>query len=249
MRIIIAEDYNDMSKKAANMLAAQIILKPDSVLGLATGSTPLETYRFLMKMYNDETISFDRVTSFNLDEYVGLSTENENSYHYYMEDNFFQFVNVPKENRHIPDGTAKDVDQECKDYEKKIRAHGGIDFQILGIGNNGHIGFNEPDLKFEAVTHQIDLDEETIKANARFFDSEEEVPKKAITMGVRTIMNARKVILLANGSNKAETIHKAIYGKIDPKLPASILQLHPDVTFILDKEAASMLVAEDLKDL
>jgi glucosamine-6-phosphate deaminase len=241
LRIIIADDYENMSKKAANMVAAQILLKPESVLGLATGSTPLETYQFLIKLYKDETISFDSVTTFNLDEYVGLSPSNVNSYHYYMEDSFFKFVNVKDENKHIPNGMAESIETECIDYEKKIHSHGGIDFQILGIGNNGHIGFNEPDLKFEAVTHQIDLDEETIKANSRFFASEEEVPKKAITMGVRTIMNARKVILLANGINKAETIYKAIYGKIDPNLPASILQLHPDVTFILDKEAASML--------
>jgi glucosamine-6-phosphate deaminase len=241
LRLIIANDYEDMSKKAANMVAAQILLKPNSVLGLATGSTPLMTYQFLIKLYRDETINFDEVTTFNLDEYVGIEPNNVNSYHYYMEDNFFKHVNVIKDNKYIPMGTALDVDMECREYEKRIHSKGGIDFQILGIGNNGHIGFNEPDLKFEAVTHPIDLDEETIKANSRFFSSEEEVPKKAITMGVKTIMNARKVILLANGLNKAETVYKSIFGKIDPALPASILQLHPDVTFILDKEAASLL--------
>lgn len=249
MRLIIAKNYEDMSKKAANMVAAQILLKPNSVLGLATGSTPLMTYQYLIKLYTDETISFNEVTTFNLDEYVGIKPNNENSYHYYMEDNFFKYVNIKDENKNIPSGTAADIDWECNEYEKKIHARGGIDFQILGIGNNGHIGFNEPDLKFEAVTHPINLDEETIKANARFFNSEEEVPKKAITMGVKTIMNARKVILLANGINKAETIYKSIYGKIDPALPASILQLHPDVTFILDEEAASLLVDKLTTDI
>lgn len=241
MRLIVTNTYEEMSKKAANMVAAQILLKPNSVLGLATGSTPLMTYKYLIKLFEDETIDFREVTTFNLDEYVGIDPQNINSYHYYMEDNFFRYVNIRRENRHIPTGTSIDLELEGKLYEKKIHLRGGIDFQILGIGNNGHIGFNEPDLKFEAVTHPIDLDDETIKANARFFASEEEVPKKAITMGVRTIMNARKVILLANGLNKAETIYKSIFGKIDPTLPASILQLHPDVTFILDKEAASLL--------
>lgn len=241
MRIIIANDYNDMSKKASNMVAAQILLKPNSVLGLATGSTPLKTYDYLVKLYNDETISFNEVVTFNLDEYVGISTQNINSYHYYMEDKFFKHIDIKSENTHIPNGKAQNIHSECIGYEKTIHSKGGIDFQILGIGNNGHIGFNEPDLKFEAVTHPIDLDDETIKANSRFFNSGEKVPKSAITMGVKTIMNARKVILLANGNGKAETIYKTIYGKIDPKLPASILQLHPDVTFILDKKSAALL--------
>lgn len=241
MRLIVVENYEAMSRKAANMVAAQILLKPESVLGLATGSTPLMTYQFLIKLYKDETINLEGIKTFNLDEYVGIPLQNENSYHYYMEDNFFRHVNIKPENIHIPDGNASDLEKECSLYEKKIKQCGGIDFQVLGIGNNGHIGFNEPDLKFEGVTHRIDLDDETIKANSRFFESEEQVPKMALTMGVRTIMNSRKVILLANGANKAETIYKAIYGKIDPHLPASILQLHPDVTFILDREAASRL--------
>ncbi|MDR3601375.1 MAG: glucosamine-6-phosphate deaminase [Desulfosporosinus sp.] len=241
MRIIKARDYNDMSKKAANMIAAQILLKPNSVLGLATGSTPIMTYKYLIKLFEDETISFSDVKTINLDEYIGLNKENANSYYFFMCNNFFNFINIKPENVHIPDGTAEDLEKVCSDYETMIQENNGIDLQILGIGNNGHIGFNEPDLKFEAVTHCINLDEETIKANSRFFENEEEVPKKAITMGVKTIMNARKIILLANGSGKAETIFKSLYGKIDPALPASILQLHPDVTFILDKEAAYLL--------
>ncbi len=238
MRVIIGKDYNDMSKKAANMVAAQILLKPNSVLGLATGSTPVMTYNYLIKLFNDETISFKDVVAVNLDEYIGLSKENPNSYRYFMNDIFFNHVDVKPENIYIPDGMAVDLERECQEYENLIRQNDGIDLQVLGIGNNGHIGFNEPDLKFEGVTHCIDLDEETIKANSRFFQKDDEVPKRAITMGVKTIMNARKIILLANGPEKAETIYKAINGKIDPALPASILQLHPDVTFILDKEAA-----------
>ena len=241
MRIIIARNYQDMSKKTANMVAAQILLKPNSVLGLATGSTPVMAYQYLIKLFQDETISFRDVVTVNLDEYIGLSEKNTNSYHFFMQDMFFNHIDIKPENIHIPNGMAGDLERECMDYENLIRQNCGIDLQILGIGNNGHIGFNEPDLKFEAVTHCIDLDEETIKANSRFFEKEEEVPRRAITMGVKTIMNARKIILLANGKGKAETIFKAIHGKIDPGLPASILQLHPDVTFILDEEAASTL--------
>lgn len=241
MRIIIADDYNDMSRKAANMIAAQILLKPDSVLGLATGSTPVMTYKYLIELYKNGTVSFDGVTTVNLDEYIGLDKDNPNSYHYFMHDNFFDHIDMKPWNIHIPDGMASDLERECAEYESRIEEHNGIDLQLLGIGNNGHIGFNEPDLKFEAVTHCIQLDEETIKANSRFFDTEEEVPKRAITMGIRTIMNSRKVILLASGKGKAEAVYKAIYGKIDPTLPASVLQLHPDVTFILDKAAASCL--------
>ncbi|MPW25610.1 glucosamine-6-phosphate deaminase [Alkalibaculum sp. M08DMB] len=238
MRIIIAKDYNDMSKKAANMVAAQILLKPNSVLGLATGSTPVMTYKYLIKLFQDETISFCHVVTVNLDEYIGLSKEHPNSYHFFMQDIFFNHVDIKLENIYIPDGMAMDLETECIEYENKIQKNKGIDLQILGIGSNGHIGFNEPDLKFEGITHCINLDDETIKANARFFEKEEEVPRRAITMGVKTIMNARKIILLANGSEKAKTVFNAIHGKIDPALPASILQLHPDVTFILDREAA-----------
>ncbi|MFZ7131762.1 MAG: glucosamine-6-phosphate deaminase [Eubacteriales bacterium] len=242
MRIIIARDYCDMSKKAANMVAAQILLKPDSVLGLATGSTPVMTYKYLIKLFQDETISFRNVVTVNLDEYIGLNKENPNSYHYFMQDTFFNHIDIKLDNIHIPNGTAADLERECKEYERKIQENDGIDLQVLGIGSNGHIGFNEPDLKFEGITHCIDLDEETIKANARFFEKEEEVPRRAITMGVKTIMNARKIILLANGAGKAQTVFKAIHGKIDPALPASILQLHPDVTFILDQEAACYII-------
>ncbi len=238
MRIIVAKDYNDMSKKAANMIAAQILLKPNSVLGLATGSTPIDTYKYLIEFYRNDTISFEKVITVNLDEYIGLNRTNENSYYYYMQNMLFSKININEKNVHLPDGMAADLDAECVQYEEIIKENGGIDLQLLGIGDNGHIGFNEPDFNFEAETHCIDLDEKTIIANSRFFGKKEDTPKRAITVGIKTIMNARKIILLANGKEKAETILKAVKGKIDPNLPASILQLHPDVTFILEKEAA-----------
>lgn len=241
MRIIIAKDYEEMSKRAANIVASQIILKPNSILGLATGSTPLSMYKELIKMYNEEVIDFSEATTFNLDEYVGLSKENPNSYNYYMNENLFKHINVKSENINIPNGMAVDIEKECKDYENRIKSMGGIDIQVLGIGNNGHIGFNEPDVKFEATTHLVELDEGTIKANSRFFDSIEEVPKMAISMGIKTIMHSKKVVLLASGESKAEVIKKAIYGSITPEVPASILQLHQDVTIILDEEAAKYI--------
>lgn len=242
MRIIVTKDYNEMSRKAANMIAAQVLLKPNSVLGLATGSTPVKTYKYLIKLYENGTVTFGKTITVNLDEYIGLSRTNNNSYYYYMHDVLFNKINIRDENIHIPDGTAVNLNEECRLYEETIKKNGGIDLQLLGIGENGHIGFNEPDLNFEAETHCINLDEKTIKANSRFFDEIENTPRKAITMGIKTIMNARKIILLANGKEKAKTILRAIKGKIDPKLPASILQLHPDVTFILDKEAAKHIM-------
>lgn len=241
MRIIIAKDYEEMSKKAANMVASQIILKPNSIVGLATGSTPLSMYKDLIRMYKEEVISFSDITTFNLDEYVGLSKDNPNSYNYYMYENFFKHVDVKSENINIPRGTAENIAEECKSYENRIREMGGIDIQVLGIGNNGHIGFNEPDVKFEATTHLVQLDEDTIKANSRFFDSIEDVPKQAISMGIKTIMHAKKVILLASGESKAEVIKKTIYGSITPEVPASILQLHQDATIILDAAAAKYI--------
>ncbi|KRQ86457.1 Glucosamine-6-phosphate deaminase 1 [Caloramator mitchellensis] len=238
MRILIEENYEAMSKKAALMVAGQILLKPNSVLGLATGSTPLYMYRELVRMHREEDLDFSSITTFNLDEYVGLNQDNINSYHYYMFDNLFNHVNIKKENIFIPDGMAENLYEECKRYEKLIKDRGGIDLQILGIGKNGHIGFNEPDLKFEATTHVVELDDETIKANSRFFSSIDEVPRRAISMGIKTIMHSRKIILLASGEEKAEAVKKAIFGPIIPGLPASVLQLHPDVTIILDREAA-----------
>lgn len=248
MRIICVEDYEQMSKKAANIAASQMILKPDSVLGLATGSTPLGMYNQLIKAYEDGLIDFEEIKTFNLDEYYNLNRENEQSYYYYMYENFFKHINIDLKNVNIPNGMAEDIEKESIQYERKIRKAGGVDLQVLGVGRNGHIGFNEPDIKFEALTHMVNLDEQTIKDNSRFFDSIEDVPTKAISMGIKTIMHAKKIILLASGIEKADAIHDAIYGKITPELPASVLQLHPDVIFVLDKEAASKLNLEKLKE-
>lgn len=248
MRIICTQDYQQLSKKAADIVASQIILKPDSILGLATGSTPLDMYKQLIMAYREGHINFKEVTTFNLDEYYGLDKENEQSYSYYMHENFFKHINIDIDKVNIPSGAAKDIKKECLEYEKRIRSLGGIDIQVLGIGRNGHIGFNEPDLKFEALTHIVKLDEQTIKDNSRFFDTIEDVPTKAISMGIKTIMRARKIILLANGKEKADAIYGAIYGKITPELPASVLQLHPDVVFIVDNEAASRLDIEKIQE-
>jgi len=247
MRIIVAANYDEMSKKAADIVASQIILKPESVVGLATGGTPVGFYRELIKIHKDGKFSFKEVKTFNLDEYYGLDKDNTQSYHYYMMDNLFKHIDINIENINIPSGTAKDIEVECKAYEAKIKSAGGIDIQVLGIGTNGHIGFNEPDVKFEAITHLVKLDEETIEANSRFFNSIEEVPKSAISMGIKTIMHAKKIVLLASGSEKAKVIERMMNGDITPDLPASILQLHPDVTLILDKDAASELIEEDIK--
>ncbi|WP_105618854.1 glucosamine-6-phosphate deaminase [Vallitalea okinawensis] len=241
MRIYVVNSYDEMSKQAANIVASQVTLKPNSVLGLATGGTPVGMYKQLVEMYQKGDVDFKQVTTFNLDEYYPLSRENANSYYHYMYTNLFKHINVPGDHINIPNGMAKDVIVECQTYEKNIESAGGIDLQVLGIGPNGHIGFNEPDVKFEAGTHLVKLDEHTIEANARFFDSKEEVPTEAISMGIRTIMRAKKIILLANGESKAKVIKEMVSGDISPKVPASILQLHGDVTVIVDQEAAKEL--------
>jgi glucosamine-6-phosphate deaminase len=241
MRIIIGNDYEAMSKQAANIIAGQLFLKPDSVLGLATGSTPLLTYRMLAENYRMNSLDFSRVTSFNLDEYVGLNAEEPHSYHYYMFTNFFNSVNMDSQHVHIPNGMAPDLAAECIAYDTAIISSGGIDLQILGIGNNGHIGFNEPNPSFEAATHVVRLDDETLQANSRFFYNIEKVPQYAISIGIKTIMNSRLIVLLADGPGKAEIVAKALYGKITPAVPASVLQLHPNVIVVLDQKAAQQL--------
>lgn len=238
MRLIIVNDYNEMSWKAASIIGSQITLKPDSVLGLATGDTPLGMYNELIKLYNKKELDFSAVKSFNLDEYYRLDINNSQSYYYFMLNNFFKHINIPMENVNIPNGSAKDIEEECLRYEKKIKEEGGIDIQVLGIGANGHIGFNEPNVNFEVKTHLVSLDKMTIESNSRFFKNIDEVPTKAISMGIGTIMNAKKVVLMASGSSKADIIAKAIKGKIMPEVPASILQLHQDVTVIVDRQAA-----------
>lgn len=238
MKIIVVNNYEEMSKKAANIVASQITLKPDSVLGLATGDTPLGMYKYLIRIYQEGNVDFNDVKTFNLDEYYGIDQSNPHSYYFYMMENFFQHINIQKQHIHIPRGMTESIEKECDEYEKQIESAGGLDLQILGIGRNGHIGFNEPDVKFEATTHLVELDEDTVKANSRFFQSVEEVPTRAISMGIKTIMQARNILLLASGKEKAETIYKTIKGKITPEVPASVLQLHPGVTFIIDKDAA-----------
>lgn len=238
MRIIIAKNYQDLSFKAASIIAGQLLLKPNSVLGLATGSTPLQTYQELVKMYRENNLDFSEAKTFNLDEYIGLTSDDKNSYHYYMDSNFFNHVNIRRSSIHIPNGMAKDLEEECEAYEQQIQKNNGIDLQILGIGKNGHIGFNEPDLKFETATHVVKLDQETINDNARFFSSIENVPQHAISMGIKTIMYAKKIILLVHGQNKHDIIKKALYGEVTPQIPASILQLHQDVTVIMEESEA-----------
>ncbi|WP_281818865.1 glucosamine-6-phosphate deaminase [Vallitalea longa] len=241
MRIIVANTYEEMSKKAATIVASQVNLKPNSILGLATGGTPVGMYQELVKMYEDDEVDFSEVKSFNLDEYYPIDRTNDQSYYYYMKNNLFNHINISEDNINIPNGRAEDIEKECYEYDHKIYNSGGIDLQVLGIGTNGHIGFNEPDLTFESGTHKVKLDEETIKANSRFFDSIDEVPKEAISMGMKTIMQSKKIVLLANGEAKAKIIDKMLFGEISPNVPASILQLHPHVILILDKEAAEYI--------
>ena len=241
MELVRAKDYNDMSRKAANVISAQVILKPNSVLGLATGDTPKGTYLQLAEWQKKGDCSFAKVSSYNLDEYVGLTPDHEQSYHYFMRKNFFDLVDIDLANTHVPDGAADDVEQACVDYDRIVAEAGYPDLQLLGIGRNGHIGFNEPADDFSRTTHIVDLTENTIEANARFFASADDVPRKAVTMGIGTIMKARSVLLIATGVGKAETMRSMLCGPVTPSLPASILAFHPDVTVMMDKEAASLL--------
>ncbi len=236
MNLIKANGYKDLSRKAANVISAQVILKPNSVLGLATGSSPIGTYEQLIEWYEKGDVDFSKVTSVNLDEYWGISPENPQSYRYFMNQHFFSHVNINPLNTNVPNGLANDPEEECIRYEKLIADLGGIDLQLLGIGHNGHIGFNEPDVSFEKTTHVVELDETTRQANARFFQSLEEVPDKAITMGIRSIMQSKKILLIANGPDKQDIIQKALFGPVTPELPASILQFHPDVTVVYSFE-------------
>lgn len=239
-----AKDYQDMSRKAANIISAQIIMKPNCVLGLATGSTPIGTYRQLVEWYKKGDLDFSKVTSVNLDEYKGLSGDNDQSYRYFMNTNLFDHVNIDKSKTFVPNGLEEDSEKACAEYNEIIKRVGGIDMQLLGIGGNGHIGFNEPGEAFEQETHCIDLTESTIQANARFFESMDDVPKQAYTMGIKNIMSAKKILLIATGENKAEALYQSLYGKITPNVPASILQLHNDVTVVADEAALSLISRE-----
>lgn len=245
MRIIVCEDYEKVSQKAAQIILSQITLKPNSILGLATGSTPIGMYKNLIQLNKDNMIDFSQVRTFNLDEYYNLEKTNSQSYNYFMHENLFNHINIKPENIDIPNGMAKDIEDECKRYDSAIKECGGVDIQVLGIGNNAHIGFNEPGVNFEKGTHLVQLDESTIKANARFFNNEDEVPKTAITMGIGSIFMSKKIMLIASGESKSQAIYNTVYGDVSPQVPASILQLHNDVVLILDKEAAKLLKEED----
>lgn len=240
MNIIRAKDYQDMSRKAANIISAQIIMKPDCVLGLATGSTPVGTYRQLIEWYEKGDLDFSRVSTVNLDEYRGLTHIDPQSYYYFMQENLFDHVNIDKTATHVPDGANPDAADACVKHEQIIKSLGGIDLQLLGLGNNGHIGFNEPGAAFEKETHLVDLAESTIRANARFFTSIDEVPKQAYTMGIRTIMQAKKILVVVSGESKADIVSRAFFGPVTPEVPASILQMHPDVTVVCDEAALSL---------
>ena len=248
MTIYEANDYHDLSRKAANIISAQVIIKPNAVLGLATGSTPEGTYRQLIEWYQKGDIDFSQCRSVNLDEYLGLSAENEQSYAYYMNQHFFSHVNIKKENTNLPNGLEKDAAKECARYNQVIKQLGGIDLQLLGIGGNGHIGFNEPGEAFEKETHCVKLAEGTIKANARFFQTLDEVPNYAYSMGIKSIMHANKILLIASGESKAQALYDALYGPIHPGMPASILQLHKDVIVVAD-QAALKVIKEKISDL
>lgn len=240
MEVRVFDTYEELSREAANIIIAHVRQNSTAVLGLATGSSPLGLYRELIRDHKENGTSYQNVMTFNLDEYVGLEKTHPQSYYYFMMENLFNHINIPLDHINIPNGTAKDIAAECQRYNEQLAQH-TIDIQILGIGANGHIGFNEPGTPFDSTTHFVKLDEKTRQDNARFFSSIDEVPTHAITMGIQNIMAAKKIILLASGTSKADAIYGMIKGPVDPQLPASILQTHSDVLVFLDKEAASKL--------
>ena len=240
MKIIRAKDYYDMSRKAANIISAQVILKPECILGLATGSTPMGAYQQLIKWYEKGDVDFAEVSTYNLDEYVGLDGSHPQSYRYFMDSHLFNLVDIDKNRTHVPCGIGV-TDEMAAHYDDEIKQAGGVDLQLLGIGPNGHIGFNEPGTPWDAVTHIVPLTDATRQANKRFFNSIDEVPEKAVSMGIKTVMQSRRIILMAFGKNKAQAVKGMIEGRIDNSVPASILQLHPDCTVYIDDDAASML--------
>ena len=241
MRIIETKTYEDMSKQAANIIASVVTLKPDCMLGLATGSSPIGTYEELVKKYEAGELDFSEVTTVNLDEYKGLPKENKQSYYYFMHDNLFDKVNIKPENTHLPDGTNLDSEEEAARYEALVQSLGTVDLQLLGLGRNGHIGFNEPGDSFVEPTHCVDFKESTIEANKRFFESADDVPKQAYSMGIGTIMRAKKILVVVSGEDKAQALKDTICGPISPKVPGTILRLHPDVTIVADEAAMSLM--------
>lgn len=237
MKIIETPDYVSMSRKAANIISAQVILCPKSVLGLATGSTPLGIYRQLVDWYRKGDLDFQEIRTVNLDEYCGLKPDDPQSYHHYMQTNFFSRINIFPDHTYLPNGLAEDLQAECERYDRLISDLGGIDLQLLGLGATGHIGFNEPKESFDKTTHAVTLEPRTLADNSRFFKSIEAVPKQALTMGIKSIMQAKKILLAVSGSRKAGILEKALYGPVTPEIPASILQLHPSVTVVADSDA------------
>ena len=241
MKVIVVKNYDEMSKEAAKQVASVMKAKPDCVLGLATGDTPIGMYKGLIEMYKNGEIDFSKTTSVNLDEYYPITPDNDQSYRYFMNYNLFDHVHIDKAKTFVPDGQAKDVEAHCKAYEDRIDELGGVDVQVLGIGRNGHIGFNEPDEELIKGTHLTSLTKSTIEANSRFFASEEDVPKHALTMGIESVFKARKVLVLASGANKAEAVRAMIKGNITTKCPASLICLHPDAVIICDEAAYSLV--------
>lgn len=241
MRVVKVANYEEMSQKAADCIIRQVKEKPDSVLGLATGGTVTGTYQLLAKDHQKNGTSYRQILTVNLDEYIGIGSEHEQSYHFYMKKRLFDHIQIPPENTYLPDGQAEDLEEECKRYDERIESLGGIDLQLLGIGVNGHIGFNEPGTPFDSKTHIVELSESTRKANARFFNTLEEVPKKAITMGIETIMKSKKILLLASGLKKAPIIRKLFQEGITEEIPASVLKKHENVVLIADEEALSLV--------
>ena len=239
MKIYKVKDYEEMSRKAAAVIASQIISKPDSVLGLATGSTPIGTYKHLVAAYKAGDLDFSQIKSANLDEYRGLTKDNDQSYYYFMNNHLFQHVNIDPANTNIPDGTNNDPDAECARYEEVIKSLVGVDLQLLGLGHDGHMGFNEPCDHFDKITHCVDLTEMTIEANKRFFASADDVPRQAYTMGCGTIMRAKKILILVSGADKADILYQVVNGPVTPQVPASLLQFHSDVILIADEAAMS----------
>ena len=246
MRIIVCPDYNAMSRQAANVIAAQVIMKPDCVLGLATGSTPVGAYQQLAKWQQQGDVTFKDVRTVNLDEYRGLPGTHDQSYRYFMNTNLFDHIDIDKANTYVPNGMAEDVDAECAAYDERIQEFGGIDLQLLGIGHDGHIGFNEPADHFSCGTNCVELTDMTIDANARFFANRDDVPRQALTMGMQAIMQSKAVLMVVSGADKAEIIRKSFCGPITPEVPASILQLHPNVTLVGDEAALAGLKEEGL---
>lgn len=239
MKIIEVKDYMEMSQKAADYIIEKVRLNPELTLGLATGGTPVGTYQNLIKDHQQNQTSYKDVRTFNLDEYIGLSGNNKNSYRYFMNEQLFNHIDINKKNTFIPRGDTEEIEAECRRFEELMEKHGGIDLQILGIGSNGHIGFNEPGTSFETKTHVVNLAPSTIEANARFFNSMEEVPVQAITMGIATIMKSKEILLLVSGESKKEAIKQLLNGGVSESFPASILRNHPAVTVIVDQAALS----------